>query len=415
MRPETHKYSATLDLARFLICLLVVVAHAAPVALIGETASIALNSGIFSTHFFALSGFIICSTSGYWRDSLSDYAVRRIGRLLPVHWVGFALTVPWLFLGVETAPVRDVARATFWWAIGMQGFLWSSHSDLYSSLNLPAWSVTPLLFGTLALPVLKVLRVHEWSVRRLAAAMASTWILRLAYTVFFHAPDSLGGTGAAHVRPEGHILEILLGGMAAMLFAHPAVQQRFRWLASGRSLATIAVVTIASLVIATASGGREGAYYVVHGPIFPLALLLVVSAHANNGAVERFCARPWVKTAGELSILVFLLHMPFIYLSSRVLARLHMSESIWAGAISTLTVAAAVTALSYAMLPWFNRVQNALKRPRTTPVAVPAPITAPPHPGVQEPADLLALTTAVNAFRSSPDSVSKSAAAAKGQ
>ncbi|MFN0106074.1 MAG: acyltransferase family protein [Bryobacteraceae bacterium] len=399
-------------MSRFLVCLLVVVAHSAPVALVGATASIVLNSGICSTIFFALSGYIICSTAGFWREPFLVFARRRMGRLLPVHWFGFAIAIPWMFLGVDTEPVLEVAEAVLWWTVGLQGFLWGSHTDLYSQFNPPAWSVTPLLYGTIALPVLKLLRLRDWNAARLTLVMAAIWLVRLSITFFIHVPGAVTEISTMHARPEGHMLEILLGGMAAILLSKPSVRSRLLWLGSGRSLAVIAAATSAAVTIAAVSGGRYGAFYLVHGPIFPLAVLLVASAHANDGAVERFCTQPWVKTAGEMSILVFLLHMPFLHLASRVLARLDLETSAWAGTAAMLAVITSVTAASYTILPVFRRAQRALCPTRTDlgmcSAAADIPVRAVSLPPTEATASLAALSQVLNDYRYSPEQASRS-------
>jgi peptidoglycan/LPS O-acetylase OafA/YrhL len=384
------KYSASLDLARFVISILVVIAHSASPALIGNNPSIALNSGIASTIFFSLSGYIICSTSGFWRNSSLHFAARRFARLLPLHWLSCFLLLPWVLIGADRWPLSQLLPEAFWWLLGLQAFHWEQSFDLYMNLNGPAWSITPLLYGTLLLPLVKTRTLAVWSASRLVAVMALLYSLRLAATFLPPSPVSNDDLFLRHVQPVPHMLEILIGGLASLVLAKPCMARFKRWVSRDAVVIGVAALIVALLAVTVSTHGRLGVFYLVHGPVFPLALLFVVALHANNGFIESASAKPWVKTAGELSILIFLLHVPVLALVSRIA----IAAGLQLDSLLLAAVIAGSCLLSLAILPHFRALQQFL-----FPAPQPAPAYAGPATG-----SLVALAGALAANSPAPQS-----------
>jgi peptidoglycan/LPS O-acetylase OafA/YrhL len=319
------RYSHSLDLVRLVVCLSLAFVHLTPSDLLGKQLSWSLSSGIGSTIFFGMSGFLLCQTERYWRESWRNLAIQRVARLYPAHVIGLVLLAPFAFLGVDRWPANEVAGEVLWNLAGLQAIRWESHGAIQMELNGPAWSVTPLLFGGIALPVLRKMGLREWRVSALMGVLLILCGLRIAMTFSAPAIRDMADLMARHASPVPHVVEILCGGICYLVMTK-APRGVLRWLGRDWMLALAAFLVAAPLWMATGAWGEVGGYYFVHGPVFPAVLLFIGAAYCNEGVVEAFSRAKWVKTGGEMSILVFLLHIPVWRVMYRVAQRLGVSE-----------------------------------------------------------------------------------------
>jgi peptidoglycan/LPS O-acetylase OafA/YrhL len=273
-----------------------------------------------------MSGFILCQTGGYWRESWRSLAIQRFARLYPVHAFGVVVLAPFLFLGADRWPTVDAAREVAWNLVGLQALRWDQQPGIQLELNGPAWSVTPLLFGGMALPVLRRLGMRDWRVTALLGVLGALCLGRIAVT--FAAPGIRDAVDlmARHTSPVPHMVEILCGGICYLLMTK-APEGLQRWLGRDSTMALAAGLIAIPLWVATGNGGEAGAYYFVHGPAFPAVLLFVCAAYYNAGVMDAVSRARWVKMGGEMSILIFLLHMPVWRVMYRVGQRIGIPQA----------------------------------------------------------------------------------------
>ncbi|MCX6607100.1 MAG: acyltransferase [Acidobacteria bacterium] len=353
----SRKRANIFDGLRFGAAFLLALGHVAPEALLSHSVRSFLLRGIVSTTFFALSGFILCQTAGFRGKSWRSLNAQRLARLYPLHLFACLLYIPFLLLGKDRSPVAMVAREYVYWITCLQAFRIPLKDTLSYSMNGPAWSVTPLLFGGFLLPVMRSLNIGNWSSAGIAGSLAGTLLLRISMTIALpYSADSVQ-LNQWHLEPLPHILEMLAGGITALLILRGLPPWLEAQLASGRALALAAALIFVPLVISIHFFGRPGAFYFVHGPVFPFVLLLVVTAFANRGPIDSFCGRPWIKTAGDISMPLFLFHMPVHEVLVRVTIRLagrDLTETIW-GVVFVLAVTLWVSYLVLKPAEWARR------------------------------------------------------------
>lgn len=375
VRPSpVKKHSATLDALRFVACFLLAVGHIAEKETIGVFAKDALVSGIVSAVFFVLSGFILTQTTAFWRMSWSAFAVQRVARLYPAHVAAFVLILPFALTGAEQTSLLSLLPHLALWFTGLQGAQILAIDTTGQSFNPPAWSITPLLYGTMVLPALRRAGIGNWTRTRLLGLIAAVIALRIAFELRLPFSDIHAVLMHRHVATIPHLLEIFCGAALGVLFrsAMPARMQKLAGSDAACLLAGALLVSIHAAAIAL--WGFAGGYYFVHGPAMVFVCLLLVTAFANTGRIESFCSAPWIKTAGDMSIYIFLFHWPVNDICSRVLARLGFGD---AAAISSSWLALAASLTLTLIVSWLAVPVFAAARRRVTALLdAPRPETA---------------------------------------
>jgi peptidoglycan/LPS O-acetylase OafA/YrhL len=228
--------------------------------------------------------------------------------------------------------------------------------------NTPAWSITPLLFGAMALAFLRpftarVLRM-KWSLPLISFISILLMAGRIAIDLSQDIPSSISEMNLRHMAVLPHTLEVIIGALASILLLEIKKARQFSWLTRDWPLLGVLGLMLALLGVTTAMGGRIGAFLIVHGPILPLALLFVVAVYENNGWLERVSSRSWVNTAGQMSILVYLLHIPIFHWGISLAYKLGGDYGIvrnWSYAIGVLMVS--MIAARYLWKP-LDRIQK---------------------------------------------------------
>ncbi|MDP4027104.1 acyltransferase [Methylobacterium sp. NEAU 140] len=334
--------------------------------------------------FFVLSGFVMAATYGGMRTAadLVRFAVKRAGRLLPLHIAALAA-----FVALEGAvALADRAglpagRQTFDGFTGMTPLL--AQATLTFGLipgldwlwNHPCWSIavefwTYILFGLTVL-ALRRGRLVLW------AALSGLGLIAVAGT-----PEGLAATsGPAIFRC---LLSFFLGTLVHAAYA--ALRGRGARIRTGTQLAACAA-TAAVLPLPVASAWSLVIPYVFAGLILCLAF--------DEGRVARSLgARPLVRL-GELSFSIYLVHVPVWFAVENVLrlgagvgaswllpdmgATIPVMVSPLGSALAADAVVLAYVGLVLAMSAWTHRrievpARNWSRRfaDRIAPIAMPA-------------------------------------------
>jgi peptidoglycan/LPS O-acetylase OafA/YrhL len=250
--------------------------------------------------FFILSGFVLAYSMRRGRPSLGAFALKRVFRLVPVHYVCLAallamsiathLSVPYLPKPLAASTIAgDFALAT--------PVVWPSRD----SVNVPSWSVAwelylpivALMAGGLVLPavrrssaVLVLLGCCGLSVAAVGVAQGGHLYgiragLGLATGACLFAAWSVGGLPR---RPMPGLLYALIAAMGGVMLAsasYPLVAATFPWVA----VATVVVGTRTRSLLSTPPiawlGRISYTLYMVHVPVL-VAVLLVAGDRINN-------------------------------------------------------------------------------------------------------------------------------------
>jgi peptidoglycan/LPS O-acetylase OafA/YrhL len=124
-----------------------------------------LLGGLSSAFFFLLAGYLGAAAPGLYERPFRQTAARRALRLLPPHWLGFGLMLPFAFAGVDRLPPSEIIQTCAWWLSGWHNL--APKSTFSSHWNYPAWAITPLLLGGLSLYWVRFVRLCEWTAQGL--------------------------------------------------------------------------------------------------------------------------------------------------------------------------------------------------------------------------------------------------------
>lgn len=254
--------------------------------------------------FFVLSGFVLART---YSDQLTDgrqlagFAVRRFGRLWPLHI--FMLV---LFVGVELLKLVLESRAGIFIGSAAFGparapedilpialFLQTVRIGPNLTWNFPSWSISAevwayAVFGLLAL----------WTAGRPDRRMAIAGAIVLSAFLLL----ALGSEYGMVSTDIFGIVRCLLGFFTGVIAERLHRQGAVRWLADGRAELPAALAGVALLwVVAMLPWARYAG---------PIVFLLLVVAHADDrGALSRFMTSSPMQWLGRLSYSIYLTHL----------------------------------------------------------------------------------------------------------
>lgn len=299
-KPRAH----ALDLLRLIASLALALGHLTSDGHLPASFRAYLLAGLSSTLFFLLSGFAAAISTSFWRDSIWRNAAQRAWRLLPPHWLAFALLLPLAITGEDRISNEELRQTLLWWLPGLQGIMPPGITTI--QWNFPAWAITPLLIGGLTLPWIRFARLDSAKPVALWLLLATFLALRFAHTLEHGTPADLPTYFQLHFALFPRLLEVYAGALAALLLAH----HRTRFLEADTSFLLCFIIPIALLMAFTRLGGQAGKFYYTHGLFVPLGLLLLAAAYRNRGTVARIAAQPWLVHLANVSILIWLFHIP---------------------------------------------------------------------------------------------------------
>ncbi len=306
--------------------------------------------------FFVLSGFVMARVYAdelIDRSSVAVFAVRRLGRLWPLH-----LTMLVLFIAVELAKlalVRETGfsseHAAFDAArnpsdiLPIALFLQTVRLGPELTWNFPSWSISAEIW-TYALFALVAVFTAGNAARRTMVALV---LALVAWVVLF---VDFTGRGMISTDVFG-IVRCILGFFSGVVAEWLHRRGSFRTLADGRAEIPAALAGV-GLVWATAY--LPGARYAA-----PLVFLVLVFAHASDGGlISRFMATWPAQWLGRLSYSVYLTHLFLVaYLVPRlsqsidvlVPGEVALRESIVAGIYIALVMAMSLVTWRFIELP----------------------------------------------------------------
>ena len=304
MTPRAH----SLDALRLCASLALVIGHLTTDQTFPAALRHLMLGGLSSTLFFVMSGFVVVASPSFWALPSHVTILKRALRLLPPHWLGFAIMVPFAALGADRISTSELTRTLAWWLTGLHDF--APPGAFTVDWNQPAWAITPLLIGGFTLPALKLARINTWSLRTILLLLIPVVILRMAVDLLPAPPPDLNASFPRHAAVFPRLLEILAGAIAAVALYTPSAAGILRRLSRDASFLAILATALLLLVTAQQQGGQPAVYLYTHGLVLPLALALVASAYANNGRVTTLCSRPFIQRGAKISIFIWLLHIP---------------------------------------------------------------------------------------------------------
>ncbi len=261
--------------------------------------------------FLVLSGFVM--SSGYRGRILRGeidyrtYLRRRFLRIYPLHLIGFvaAIVLTNCWLGRYTPPV--------WLANLLLLQSWVPEQTVYFSCDAPSWCLSDLFFLYALFPALARLG-NRLSAKQIAGAMA---LLLGCYFGLIHLLPQSWWTPIIYINPLMRCIDFIIG---MMLFS---AVSRFR-LPQKRSVATCLELIVAGVYALAVCGyyGVSERYGLASYWWLPSSLLIVVFAagRTSGGVLSAILTGRPLLWFGNLSFVFYMMHMPIIKGSQRLLA-----------------------------------------------------------------------------------------------
>ncbi|MCU1589897.1 MAG: acyltransferase [Frankiales bacterium] len=251
--------------------------------------------------FFILSGFVLV-WSRHEKDSHRRYFQRRIARIVPNHWLGWALSIPVIVL-VEHGRVSPGPAVTNLFLVQS----WVPSVRYYFSMDAPSWSlaVEAVFYALLpfVLPLLLRMSRRTRLLMMCGAALATVAIAAAGSTSPFlpNLPDTARRTTDfwwVYILPLARLPEFLFGSLLALEVADGRLRAVPRYAAV---LAAVGGYFAAGLV-------STSAFSVSAITLLPFSLLIAASAHGDLERRGWLISSGWVVRLGEWTYAFYLVH-----------------------------------------------------------------------------------------------------------
>jgi peptidoglycan/LPS O-acetylase OafA/YrhL len=300
-KPSTSSHILTLDAARGLAALFVMIYHLDPFLSLRPYFS---RSYLAVDLFFLMSGFVVAKayefklTSGSMR--LFDFCKVRLIRLYPLYAMGLAIGLAYLAGKALAGREITAPESQIWFAASLSALFLPQFSSYHDLNNLfpfdpAAWSLSLEVLINLVYAIW----LYKLSARSLLVIVALSAVL-LVYLTADHGSIDLGWNA-----------QTALGGLTRVTFSFTLGVVLFRWqpafdLPLGRVPPIILLTALAIAFVMPIPGSWM--YYdlaVVFG-LFPLFALLARHSPVHPSQV------PFFSMSGRLSYAIYILHSPVI-------------------------------------------------------------------------------------------------------
>lgn len=325
-----------LDILRFLLAYYIVLFHTLgyySTANAWAITDVFMFGGYASSTFFILSGFILAhvyigtSNAEGLKVPVSRFFINKLSTLYPVHIITLLLTIALMFLnpfpydvnlsGLDAHPIVHTMSTAEVAANGVvQILLLQAWNPFYQAFNVPAWSLSALLFFYLCFPLLAP---RLLSMRRKVAMVMVMWAATLLPALIAIKAGWYGvwAIGALHTNPLILLPEFLAGVLAYGIFsAHTDLVTGI----ATRHLRS-AVLLLAALFASSAylfvNGSPAWKFLLHNGAMLPTQVALVfLSASVLRDASPRVTR--WSSRLGNAALSVFALQIPLFTLFLKV-------------------------------------------------------------------------------------------------
>ncbi|MEU6258707.1 acyltransferase [Streptomyces sp. NPDC047043] len=266
--------------------------------------------------FLVLSGFSLAispARHGWHQGSISRFLRRRAWRILPPYWAALALS---LIIAVFVVPASHHGPPTDRTVL-VYGFL---AQDLFPAHtpNGAFWSIAVEAELYLLFPLLLFVR------RRLGAVFLVTGVTLFAVVRGLTAEDGTPVEGDYWLTPN--LAPVFVAGLvgAGVLVARERIR-RLPW----HWLAALAVIPVLSLIAVKGSAWTVNHYFWVDLVIAPaMAMFIAAVATGRPAFLMRFLATRPMRSLGNFSYSLYLIHLPIVMIVVRKIAPDYMSAGL---------------------------------------------------------------------------------------
>jgi peptidoglycan/LPS O-acetylase OafA/YrhL len=261
-------------------------------------------------YFFVLSGFVMALA--YYRPgqpfSFRSFWLARFSRIYPVYVLAFVLTcIYYLDIMAKIKPDKIWANI----------FLYQAWFPQYAlSFNIAAWSLSVEAFFYLVFPFLIVLVMH-WSAKKVLWSALGFWVIsQIVHAVLFRRfmPE---GANWLNYFPFFHLNAFLLGVAGGIWYLTRQAQQPIH---PSKNLVVLFMSTGSVLLILSLRPFMRPlmkGFSLDAGLLAPIFLLIILSLALDTTRLSRWLSHPRLVLPGDASYALYILHVPFIWLSRR--------------------------------------------------------------------------------------------------
>lgn len=269
----------------------------------GGVIGTALRAGAHGVDlFFVLSGFCLAypylakrHQSGELTFSASQFAARRLVRILPPYYAAIALLLilALTLVHARVALPQSMDPASIYPAEVLKQMIFAGHRYLAN----PFWTLAIEFRWYFLFPIV----LWIWTRSRLLFALIAV----LAF---------IASSGRFHSYDLFFLPIFMLGIVAADLYVRDSAAARF------------AVLAFPLLLLASiASTLHDGWYFVDRGPFWGITMFCLVVAVGASPVARSILSHKWMVALGAASYGIYLIHEPIIEVAERSLRTLHSS------------------------------------------------------------------------------------------
>lgn len=297
--------------------------------------------------FFVLSGYGLMSGYGVRAAagalSLGSFMRRRLSRIYPMHLLALAVAfaaMPWSFGDIKASV--------------LSALLLQSWTADYFATNGPAWFLSTLVFLYVLFPWL-ARRVAAMRLRTLAIAVvlgiALMAVVYIAFAVIRADKDT--ATRWLYVFPPARVLDFFLG-MAVFRFCG-ALQAKAGDLSSGvafalQSASMALMAALVPLYLYLGLPWQLGAIFWL--PVAAVVCVFALTDGKTLAGAHAMASRP-LSYLGNISMEIFLLHVPVIAALHRLAPHLPFEMSYGAALVSSAAITLVVSVATHRLLQRF--------------------------------------------------------------
>jgi peptidoglycan/LPS O-acetylase OafA/YrhL len=340
---------------RFVAAFAVLLSHLDFLATVPGTPACWLYETVFRqgycgvSFFYVLSGFILSHAYGGRLASgaigLRSYALLRICRITPLHWIMAILFIGWLGITGHGLPGPGTIVLNL-----LLLHAWVPDASVHYALNGPSWSLSDELFFYAAFPWLcrmstRMLMPLLGFATLLIAAIAAMMLVR--QTGYSPTTEWL-----FYVAPPVRLIDFVAG---MLLYRGYRLGYGLRLAGTRAEIAVTLAIPAAMIGFSLAALPMPLRWQLAYLPL--MAATVLVFAH-GRGALSRILCRGWPILLGEASFALYLTHRPAITLAHLLLGRAPGSDLMIALGMPPLCVALSVATFLLFERPLLHRLRQ---------------------------------------------------------
>jgi peptidoglycan/LPS O-acetylase OafA/YrhL len=302
--------------------------------------NISTNGGLGVPFFFVLSGFVLALAYEDRPLIIRQFFIDRVARIAPTYYVGLAFAL-FYFFATNNLQLDHI----FWFHLfGLQA--WFPTSDSGFAFNGPAWTISVELFLYATFPFLyhQLIKKDRFGGNWLAVSFLGISCSLIPFSIHLYFLGELNGLENQHIWTYAlpfHYLGLFILGIAGYkarsYFLVKLPNRLIRGLICDLLIVAYALVFILiNLKDPQHPLIAKAAQFWLLG--IPTALIFVLLSVTPGSLISRFLGFQPVWFAGKISMVFYLLHVPTVWIATRLFPNSSYEQRFLAVVLLTVLV-----------------------------------------------------------------------------